>query len=130
MEPTVEERVNELIAQLRAQLGEQEDAEAAVATYKAVNWAIDQLEGIKRTALALAQADMEARGRDALKTPLGSAGWTKPEVKQLNETAWMKALGNDPGLLRIQREFDTAQATLRQVQEPYLELPEPRFFIR
>jgi hypothetical protein len=130
MDSMIEEHVEALIAHLQAQLNEQEDAETAIATYKTVNWIIDQLEAVKQAALALAQADMEQRGRDALKTPFGSAGWTKPEVKQLDEAAWIKALGADSALWRIQREFDAAQATLRQAQEPYRALPDPRFFIR
>jgi hypothetical protein len=31
--------------------------------------------------------------------------------------------------MKIQREFDLAKAVLQRAQEPYLELPEPRFFI-
>lgn len=129
-EYAIDQIVAQLIAQLRAQLAEAEDAETAIAIYKKANWAESLLEEVKHAAIVLAQQDMEQRGIDALKTAVGSAGWTKPEVRQLHEQKWRAALALDPKLLQLQRTFDLAQGALHQAQDAYMELPEPRFFIR
>lgn len=129
-EYTTDQVVAQLIAQLRAQLAEEEDAEMAIAVYKKANWAESLLEEVKHTALILAQQDMEQRGIDALKTAVGSAGWTKPEARQLQEQQWLAALTGDAKLLQLQRAFDLAQGALHQAQDAYMALPEPRFFIR
>lgn len=130
MEQAAEQMARQLLAQLNAELKQNEDAETAIDVYKTVNWIVSELDGVKERALDLAQQDMQQRGLDALKTPAGSAGWTEPRVKQLNEQAWIEALAKDPRLMKIQRDFDLARAALEQAQEPFTELPEARFFIR
>ncbi|MDQ4076779.1 MAG: hypothetical protein M3220_11115 [Chloroflexota bacterium] len=130
MATPLEETTRELIAQLTEQLAQNEDAESAIDVYKRANWIISQLDEVKDSALELAQQDMEARGLEHLKTPAGSAGWTEPRARQLNEQAWMAALAQEPRFMRLQREFDAAEAALRQAQEPYQALTESRFFIR
>jgi ribosomal protein L11 methylase PrmA len=130
MEQAAEQMAKQLMAQLNAELNQNEDAETAIDIYKTVNWIVSELEEVKEAALDLAQQDMEQRGLDTLKTPAGSAGWTEPKAKQLDEQAWMEALAKDPRLMKIQRDFDLAKAALEQAQEPFMELPEARFFIR
>jgi len=129
-EYTIDQIVAQLIAQLRAQMTEEEDAEMAIAIYKKANWTESLLEEVKHSALVLAQQELEQRGIDAIKTSVGSAGWTKPEARQLHEQKWRAALAHDPKLMQLQHTFDLAQGALRQAQEAYMELPEPRFFIR
>jgi hypothetical protein len=129
-EYTIDQVVAQLIAQLHAQMTATEEAEMAIAIYKKANWAASLLEEVKQAALVLAQEDMEQRGIDALKTAVGSAGWTKPEARQLQEQQWHAALAGDPKLLQLQRAFDLAQGALHQAQETYRALPEPRFVIR
>lgn len=130
MEPTPEAIANDVITLLQQGLAQQEDAEAAIAVYKLCNWLIGELDRVKRDALALAEQDLAAKGQAALRTPAGSAGWTEPEIKQLDETAWLHALAQNPALMERQRVFDLAQAALQQAQMPYLKLPPSRFFIR
>lgn len=129
-ERTVETMVNDLVTRLRQQLAQQEDAETAIAVYKLCNWLSSQVDLVKQEALALAEQDLKERGLAALRSPLGSAGWTQPEVKQLDEAAWLAALAQYPDLRERQRAFDLTQATLQQAQTPYLKVPASRFFIR
>ena len=124
-----EEPEKQLIAHLTEQLTQQEDAETAIAVYKTANWIISQLEEVKDSALALAEQEMRQQGLEALKTLFGSAGWTRPQARRLNEAAWQAVLAREPELMKIQHEFDLAQAVLQRAQASYLELPEPRFFI-
>jgi ribosomal protein L11 methylase PrmA len=130
MEQTADQIARQLISQLTGKLAQHENAESAIDVYKTANWIISELDEVKETALDLAQRDMQQRGLDALRTPAGSAGWTEPKAKQLNEQAWTEALAKDPHLIKFQRDFDVAKATLEQAQEPFMELPEARFFIR
>lgn len=130
MEGRPEVVASELVTLLQQQLTEYEEAETAIAIYKLCNWVIGQLDLIKQEALTLTEQELTARGMPALKTPIGSAGWTQPEVKQLDEAAWLAALAQDPELRGRQRAFDLAQAALQQAQTPYLKLPASRFFIR
>jgi hypothetical protein len=130
MERRSEEIVSELLAELRSELAQEEDAERAVEVYKMANWIISQLEELKESALKLAEQDMQQRNLTSLKTMAGSAGWTVPQARQLNERAWKEALVSDSRLMEIQRQFDLAQAVLDKAQEPFTELPESRFFIR
>lgn len=130
MEHTPEAMASDVIMLLQQGLAHQEDAETAIAVYKLCNWIISELDSIKRDALALAEQDLTAKGLPALRTPAGSAGWTEPEVKQLDEAAWRNALAHNPALMERQRAFDLAQAGLQQAQAPYFKLPPPRFFIR
>jgi hypothetical protein len=88
------------------------------------------MEEVKEEALALAQSDIDQRGLEDLDTPTGSAGWTEPKVPQLNEEAWQKAMGKDPRLMELQRDYDAARSALERAQRPYEELPESRFYIR
>jgi hypothetical protein len=130
MERRTEEIMTELLAELRSDLAQEEDAERAVEVYKVANWIISQLEELKESALKLAEQDMQQRNLTSLKTLDGSAGWTVPRARQLHERAWKEALVSDSRLMDIQRQFDLAQAVLDKAQEPFMELPEPRFFIR
>lgn len=130
MEQTVEEKARELVSALNGQLARREDAESAVEVYRTANWVISMLDEVKQNALNLAEDDMRQRGVEHLRTPAGSAGWTQPQSRQLDEEAWMAALAANPELMRIQRTYDLAEAALQQAQEPYLGLPEARFFIR
>jgi hypothetical protein len=129
MEPIFEQTGKQLIVQLTGQLTQHEDAETAISVYKTAIWIISQLEEVKHAALILAEQEMRQKGLEVLKTLFGSAGWTKPQAKHLNERAWQEALARDPESMKIQREFDLAQAVLQRAQEPYMELPEPRFYI-
>lgn len=130
MEESPEQTATQLIAQLTGQLRQNEDAETAIDAYRTANWIISQLEGVKDQALKLAEQDMEQRDLDTLRTSSGSAGWTEPKARQLNEEAWAKAIISDLDLREIQRRYEAARETLEQAQEPFTELPEPRFYIR
>lgn len=130
MEHTPEAVASDVITLLQQGLAQQEDAETAIAVYKLCNWIISELDHVKRDALTLAEQELTAKGQAALRTPAGSAGWTEPEVKQLDEAAWLRALAQNPALLERQRAFDQAQAALNAAQAPYLTLPPSRFFIR
>lgn len=125
-----EQTATHLIAQLTGELQRNEDAEAAVDVYKTANWIIRRLEEVKKRALDLAQKDMEQRGLGKLDTPTGSAGWTEPQARELDEETWAQAMAKDPRLMEAQSEFEAARATLKRAQEPFRELPEPRFYIR
>lgn len=125
-----EQTATRLVAELTGQLRQNEDAETAIDVYKTANWIIGQLEHVKNAAVDLAEKDLEQRGLDKLSTPTGSAGWTEPKTRQLDEDAWARAMGKDPDLREIQREFEAIKATLERAQEPYTELPETRFYIR
>ena len=130
MERKPETVASELITALEQQLTAHEDAETAIAIYKLCNWVNGQLETVKQEVLALTEQELTAKGMSALKTPIGSAGWTQPEVKQLDEAAWLAALAQNPSLMERQRVFYLAQAALQQAQASYLKLPGSRFFIR
>jgi hypothetical protein len=119
-----------LIAQLTDQLRHNEEAETAIDVYRTANWIISQLESVKAEALRLAEQDMQQRGLDALRTSSGSAGWTEPKARQLNEDAWAKAVAGNPHLREILRQHEAARETLEQAQQPFMELPESRFYIR
>jgi hypothetical protein len=126
----LEDTARQLINQLTEILARNEDAESAIAVYKTANWVISELESTKETGLNLAEQDMQERELSHLRTPAGSAGWTEPRARQLNEQVWLEAMARDTRLMRIQRDYDAARAALEQVQEPYMDTPEPRFFIR
>jgi hypothetical protein len=125
-----ERTATHLVTELTGELRRHEDAETAIQVYKMANWIIGQMEEVKAKARQLAEADMEQRGLDELDTPTGSAGWTEPQVRQLDEEAWARAMGRNPRLMELQREFEEAEAALEQAREPFKELPEPRFYIR
>lgn len=125
-----EQTATRLIAELTGRLRQREDAETAVEVYKTANWIISQLEEVKDAARDLAQSDMEQRGLDKLDTPTGSAGWTEPQVRQLDEEAWARALTRNRRLMEIQREFERAKRELERAQEPFRELPPSRFYVR
>jgi hypothetical protein len=130
MDHTPQELTDRLINLLTVRLAEQEDTESAITVYKMANWIISRLEAVKQSAINLAEQDMRMNRRKSVRTPEGSAGWTHPRVSQLNESAWQEALDRDPNLRRIHENYEQAESLLRQAQEPYVELPEPSFFIR
>jgi hypothetical protein len=130
MEPSLNREAQQLIEQLQAELARGEDVEAAIDVYKTVNWIIDRLQEVKSEALDLAEQDMRQRDLKSLKTRVGSAGWTEPRARQLDEEAWAQVLERDPYLRQVQERYARAQAALEEAQEPFMQLPEPRFFIR
>jgi hypothetical protein len=91
---------------------------------------VGRLDQVKNAALCLAEQDMRQRGLDHLDTPVGSAGWTEPKARQLDEEAWAEAIAKHPRLREIQREYEEARAALERVQESYKKLPESRFYLR
>jgi hypothetical protein len=125
-----EQTATRLVAKLTGRLRQHEDAETAIDVYRTANWIIGQLEKVKDAALDLAEKDMEQRDLDKLSTPTGSAGWTEPQAKQLDEEAWTRALAKNPRLRQIEREYETAREALERAQEPFEELPASRFYIR
>ncbi|MEA3407641.1 MAG: hypothetical protein U9R48_06130 [Chloroflexota bacterium] len=129
-EGSPEQTATQLIAQLNTVLQQNEDAETAIDVYKTINWIIGQLEDVKQSALDLAERDMKCRELDTLSTPSGSAGWTEPQTQQLNEEAWERAVSENPRLREIQRTYEAARARLEGAREPYMELPESRFYVR
>jgi hypothetical protein len=129
-EGSPEQTATQLIAQLSAELRQNEDAETAIDVYKTINWIIGQLEDVKVFALDLAEGDMRQRELETLNTPSGSAGWTEPKTQQLDEEAWERAMSENPRLREIQHAYEAAKARLEGAQEPYMELPESRFYIR
>jgi hypothetical protein len=48
----------------------------------------------------------------------------------LDEDAWTRALARNPQLRGIEREYERARTALERAQEPFKELPAPRFYIR
>lgn len=130
MDRSPEQTATRLVADLTGQLRQNEDAETAIDVYKTANWIIGQLEDVKDAALDLAEKDVEQRGLDKLSTPTGSAGWTEPRVRQLNEEAWARALTKNPQFREIEREYEAAKTALERAQEPFKELPGSRFYIR
>ncbi|MBN1399368.1 MAG: hypothetical protein JXA74_00940 [Anaerolineae bacterium] len=127
---SLSELVEQMVSGLHNLLSDAEDAETAISIYKQTNWIIYQLEGVKDQALALAEQDLQRRELEALKTAIGSAGWTEPRTRQLDEKTWRLAMAEDPRLMEIQQAFDQAKTILERVQEPFMESPEPRFYIR
>ena len=130
IETSPEQTATRLVAQLTGQLRQNEDAETAIDVYKTANWIIGQLEGVKDAALDLAEKDVAQRGLDKLSTPTGSAGWTEPKARELDEEAWARALTRNPRLREIEAEYEAARTALERAQESFKELPEPRFYIR
>jgi hypothetical protein len=130
MDETVEQVARQLINMLRNELSGHEDAETAIDVYKMAHWIINELDDVKQACLNLAEQDMEQRELSHLRTRAGTAGWTEPQARQLDEQGWRRALAESPELMAVQRDYDLAEARLHQARELYLELPEPRFFIR
>jgi len=129
-ETSPEQTATRLIAQLAGKLQQYEDVETAIDVYKTANWIIRRLQEVKEIALDLAESDMDHRRLDKIDTPIGSAGWTEPKAKQLDEEAWANAMAQNPRLMEIQGEFEAARARLEEAREPFTEPPEPRFYIR
>jgi hypothetical protein len=130
MDETVEQVARQLINLLRSELSRHEDAETAIDVYKTANWIINELDDVKQACLNLAEQDMDQRELGHLRTRSGTAGWTEPQARQLDEQGWRRAMAGNPDLMAVQRDYDLAEARLHQAREPYMELPEPRFFIR
>lgn len=116
--------------ELAQKLAQYEDADTAIAVYKEANFIISQLEEVKRAALNLAESELRATGETGRKTAAGSCGWTIPKTRQLDKDTWQSALVEDTNLTTIQVNFDRAKATLEKAQEPFMRLPEERFFIK
>lgn len=116
--------------ELLQRLAQYEDAETAIAVYKEANHAIGQFEEVKQAALSLAENELRSTGETSYKTAVGSCGWTQPKTRQLDKDAWQAAVAEDSDLSAVQTNFNWAKSLLDKVQEPYLRLPERRFFIR
>jgi hypothetical protein len=120
--------------ELAAILKKYEDAESAILVYKEAGAAIKQhnepYAAIKKTASALAEADLRVSGESKRVTNTGNCGWTKPTKPVLDEEAWKEAVRENGKLSTIQRAFDNAKADLEMAQEPYMVLPQGRFYIR
>ncbi len=111
-----------------------EDAESAILVYNEAGAAIkvhnEPYSVVKKTALALAEADLRVSGERKRVTNTGNCGWTKPTKPVLDEEAWKEAQRESPKLSTIQRAFDNTEADLKLAQEPFLVLPAGRFYIR
>lgn len=116
--------------ELVQKLTEYEDLETAVAVYKEANFLIAQFEDVKKAALSLAESELRSTGETGRKTAIGSCGWTQPKTPQLDKEAWAAAIGKDTDLATFQRHFDAAEKVLRKAQEPFMKLPEGRFYIK
>lgn len=116
--------------ELLQKLTQHEDAETAIAVYKEANHIIGLFEEVKQAALSLAENELRSTGETGRKTIAGSCGWTQPKTRQLDKDAWQKAVAQNYDLEAIQVNFERAKQTLDKAQEPYLKLPEGRFFIR
>jgi hypothetical protein len=130
MEQSPSKEAQQLLDRLESEMARGEDVEAAIDVYKTANWIIDRLQAVKSEALELAEQDMRQRSLESVKTRVGSAGWTEPRAKQLDEEAWAKALERDPYLRQVHERYTRAQAALAEAQDPFMQLPESRFFIR
>ncbi len=116
--------------ELLQKLTQYEDAETAIAVYREANFIIAQLEDVKKAALNLAESELRSTGETGRKTPFGSCGWTQPKTRQLDKDAWQAAVAEDSDLSAIQMNFNRARSLLEKAQEPFLRLPEGRFFIK
>ncbi len=130
MDQKTEQTVEDLINHLSGQLSAKEDVAAAIDVYKTANWIISRLDDVKQHALNLAENDLRLNNQTYLKSASGSAGWTEPKARILNEKAWEEAVRQNPQLHNLQREYEVAQALIQKAQEPYMETPEGSFFIR
>lgn len=116
--------------ELAQKLAQYEDADTAIAVYKEANLLISQLEEVKQAALNLAESELRTTGEVSRKTVAGNCGWTAPKTKQLDKAAWTAAIAENQDLTAIQVNFDRAKKTLEKSQEPFMKLPEGRFFIK
>jgi phage terminase large subunit GpA-like protein len=116
-------------AELAAILAQFEDVDSAIAVYKEANAAIAQFEEIKKAALSLAENELRSTGEVAKRTAVGSCGWTQPKTPQLDKTAWEAAISENPELSAYEVNFNRAEKLLKKAQEPFMKLPEGRFFI-
>lgn len=121
---------HQLVVDLNTRLADAEDAETAIAIHEMATWLISQLEDVRQSASELAEKDMKRREVESLKTPVGSAGWTRSVEEQLDENAWRAALAQNATLADLQRRFEAVRVALRQAQKPYMESPSPEFRIR
>lgn len=118
------------VIELAQKLAQYEDADTAIAVYKEASLLIGQLEDVKQSALSLAESELRSTGEVSRKTIVGSCGWTSPKTKQLNKAAWQSAIAESADLTAVQVNFNRAEETLKKAQEPFMVLPEGRFFIK
>lgn len=123
-------RNTEICAALVTSLRIGGDAETAIAIYKQAGFFIGSLKKIQSEALGIAESNLRETGEVHLKSAIGSCGWTKSRVAQIDKAAWQAAIKDNPALAQVQAEFERAQAALEAAQKPFLVLPEGRFFIR
>jgi hypothetical protein len=111
-----------------------EDAESAILVYKeagAITKAfVEPYETVRKTAKAMAEADLRTSGERKRITSTGNCGWTKPTKPVLDAAAWKEAQRKHPKLSTIQRAFDNAEADLDLAQEPFKVLPSGNFYIK
>ncbi len=109
-----------------------DDIESFLALYHEAASLVNELETVKKTALALAEQALRETGEVKYKHPLAgwTAGWTQPKTPKLDKEAWASALKADAELRAAQLAFDQAELALKAAQTPYQYLPEPSFYIR
>lgn len=117
-------------AELAQKLTQYEDADTAIAVYKEANFIIAQFEDVKKAALNLAENELRSTGETVRKTTIGSCGWTVPKTAQLDKVAWQAAVAENSDLAVVQSEFDRVDAALKKWQQPFMKLPEGRFYIK
>jgi hypothetical protein len=120
---------SQLITGLNARLAEADDAETAIAVYRLANWLIGELDQVRRSALDVAEHDLDRREVQSLKTPVSTAGWRRSDAGRLDEKAWRSALERNHDLAELQHRFEVASIRLREAQRPYMEPPPPEFII-
>lgn len=116
--------------ELAQKLTQYEDVDTAIVVYREANLAIAEFEKVKQAALSLAENELRSTGEANHKSIAGSCGWTQPKTKQLDKGAWQAALATNAELECYQINFDQAEKLLRKAQEPFMKLPEGRFFIK
>ncbi len=120
--------------ELSAILKKYEDAESAILVYKeagAIIKAFDEpYDTVRKTAKAMAEADLRGTGERKRVTNTGNCGWTKPKKAKLDPEQWRGAQREDSELADLQKAFDNAEADLVLAQEPYMVLPAGSFYIK
>ena len=118
---------------LKDKLQLEEAISTAIEVYKSAQQAINAYETVKEQARIFVKAYLIQTGQHREKIAAGSFGLTKPTTTyRLNEDKWQAACAQDPHLATIQKQFDSAQQALDQVQRDFLEevTPQPVVYIR
>lgn len=116
--------------ELAAILAQYEDEESAILVYKEAASIMAEYNKVKQQCVQMVEASLIASGKTKLVLDVGTAGWSAPKKKKLNEARWLAALEVDTDLAALQGKFHDAEQELERAQEPFMELPEGRFYIR